>query len=158
MTQHKAHPTFVRFLLVSALLATTLFTSIAQAAKPIYSGGRERAAIRGYDPVAYFTDNEPIKGSKEFTVENEGATWMFSSAKNRDLFKANPDKYKPQFGGYCAYAVSRNTTASIKPEYFTIHDDKLYLNYSKPVYKRWMKDKEGFIKKAEANWPNLLNN
>ncbi|MBX2847773.1 MAG: YHS domain-containing protein [Acidiferrobacterales bacterium] len=142
---------------ILTIAISILISGSAIAAKPIYSGGKERAAIRGYDPVAYFTENEPVKGSAEFVFEHKGAKWMFSSAQNLELFKSNPEKYSPQFGGYCAYAVSRNTTASIKPEYFTIHNDKLYLNYSKSVNKRWLKDKEKYIDQAESNWPNVLD-
>ena len=145
-------------LIALTTIITSLALGVAHAAKPVYSGGRDRAAIKGYDPVAYFTENMPVKGSKEFTHESNGATWMFSSAENRDLFIANPKKYTPQFGGYCAYAISQNTTASIRPEFFTIHDDKLYLNFSKSVHKRWSKSKEDLIDKAEANWPKLLEN
>ncbi len=157
MTQFKAHPTIARLLTVLAIFTSVTISSIAHAAKPIYSGGRDRAAIRGYDPVAYFTENQPVKGSKEFTFEHQGATWLFASAGNRDLFSANPEKYTPQFGGYCAYAVSQNTTASSKPQYFTIHQGKLYLNYSKPVYKRFLKNMDGLIDEAENNWPNVLS-
>lgn len=139
------------------ILTTLAAHSIAFAAKPVYSGGRDRAAIKGYDPVAYFTENKPVKGLKEFTHESDGATWMFSSAKNRDLFVSNTAKYTPQFGGYCAYAVSRNTTASIRPEFFTIHNDKLYLNFSNSVYKKWIKNKEELIEVAEENWPKVLS-
>jgi len=137
-------------------LVSALFLTSAFAAKPIYSGGKERAAIRGYDPVAYFIDNKPVKGVGDFTYEHQGAKWMFSSAENRDTFIGNPEKYTPQYGGYCAYAISRGTTASIKPEFFTIDDGKLYLNYSKSVYKRWSKDKDNYIEKADKNWPTVL--
>ena len=140
------------------LLFIILFavTGIVEAAKPIYSGGRDRAAIRGYDPVAYFTENAPTKGSADFTFQHKGAKWMFANNENLELFKANPEKYAPQFGGYCAYAVARDTTASIKPQYFTIVDDKLYLNYSKSVYKRWSADRDKLIEQADANWPKVL--
>ena len=138
------------------IIGSIVLQSIAYAAKPVYVGGRDRAAIRGYDAVAYFTENMPVKGSKEHLFEYKGAKWLFSSADNLNLFKSNPEKYAPQFGGYCAYAVSKNTTASIKPEYFSIVDDKLYLNYSKGVYKRWTADKEKFIAAAEKNWPKVI--
>lgn len=149
-----SHTTVSSALAIALLL---LHTTLSFAAKPIYSGGKERAAIRGYDTVSYFTENKPIKGSEDFSYEYQDAKWLFSNQKNLDLFKSNPTKYAPQFGGYCAYAVSKNTTASIKPQYFTIHDGKLYLNYSKPVYKRWLKDRDGLIQKAESNWPSVLS-
>ena len=149
---------YLRFSKTTTLCTAVLLlvSQLAYAAKPIYSGGRERAAIRGYDPVAYFVENRPIKGSEEFAFEHKGATWYFSSAENRALFLADPEKYEPQYGGYCAYAIARDTTASSKPEYFTIHDGKLYLNYSKSVNKRWLKDMEGYIQDADQNWPQVL--
>lgn len=149
--------TYRKNLIIYAFIIVGLiFTSTAFAVKPIYSGGKERAAIRGYDPVAYFVLNQPVKGSADFSLEHKGATWLFSSQDHLDKFKADPEKYTPQYGGYCAYAVSRNATASIKPEYFTIYEDKLYLNYSKSVYKKWMKDKKGYISSADEKWPALL--
>ena len=138
------------------MLLSILFLNSAFAAKPIYSGGRDRAAIRGYDPVAYFTENKPVKGSSDFSLEYNGAKWLFSSKENLETFKGNYEKYTPQYGGYCAYAVSAGSTASIKPEYFTIHDNKLYLNYSKSVHKKWSKDKDDYIKQADTNWPIIL--
>jgi len=145
------------FTLFSLVLLGTMFISSANAAKPIYSGGKERAAVRGYDVVAYFTMNKPVKGSADFSLEHKGAKWLFSSQENLELFKNNPEKYSPQYGGYCAYAVARGSTASIKPDFFTLHDGKLYLNFSKSVYKKWIKDKGGYISKANENWPKVLN-
>ena len=136
---------------------TVGFTAQALAVKPIYTGGKHKAAIRGYDPVAYFTENRPVKGSPDFSIEYKGATWLFSSEQNRTAFMANPEKYSPQYGGYCAYAVSNGTTAAVKPQYFEIHDGKLYLNYSKSVYKKWMKDKESYISEADKEWLVLLD-
>jgi len=146
-----------KLLSISLLMFSVLLLSVAEAAKPItYSGGRERAAIRGYDAVAYFTENKPVKGSKEFTFEYQGAKWLFASQANLDLFESTPEKYAPQFGGYCAYAVARGSTASIKPKFFTIYEDKLYLNYSESVYKKWIKDKDDYIKKANNEWPKVI--
>jgi len=147
----------VQYSAIIVLSAILLNLSIAHAVKPVYSGGRERAAIRGYDPVAYFVENAPVKGLKEYQLEHNGGTWWFSSAENLEKFAADPEKYMPAYGGYCAYAISRNSTASSKPEYFTIHDGKLYLNYSKSVYKKWLKDKEGYISSADSNWPGLVD-
>ncbi|MFT6407395.1 MAG: YHS domain-containing protein [Arenicella sp.] len=129
----------------------------AFAVKPVYSGGRDRAAIRGYDPVAYFTENKPVKGSQDFSLKHNGAKWLFSSQENLETFKANSEQYTPQYGGYCAYAVADGSTASIKPEYFTIYNNKLYLNYSKSVYKKWSKDKGDYIQQANINWPEMLS-
>ncbi|RMF05747.1 MAG: YHS domain-containing protein, partial [Alphaproteobacteria bacterium] len=112
-------------------------------------------AIEGFDPVAYFKEGKPVKGSEAFTAEHDGVTWHFASAANRDAFKEAPEKYAPQFGGYCAYAVSRGYTAKIDPQAWSIVAGKLYLNYSLGVRERWAQDKAGNIAKGEANWPRL---
>ncbi len=113
-------------------------------------------AIRGTDPVAYFTEGEPVAGSAEFEHEWKGATWRFASAENRDLFVENPEQYAPQYGGYCAYAVANGYTASIDPEAWRIVDDKLYLNFSPRVQRLWQRDIPGHITQANANWPEAL--
>lgn len=113
-------------------------------------------AIRGHDPVAYFVESKPVKGSDDFEVEWNGATWRFSSARNRDTFKATPETYAPQYGGYCAWAVSQGYTAGIDPDAWKIVDGKLYLNYSKDVQKDWEADIAGNIRKGDQNWPKLL--
>ena len=112
-------------------------------------------AIDGADPVAYFTDGKPVEGKKEFSAEWNGATWRFASAEHRDMFLADPQKYVPQYGGYCAFAVAQGDTASTEPENWRIVDGKLYLNYSSSVQKDWETDIAGFIAKADANWPKL---
>lgn len=115
-------------------------------------------AILGTDPVAYFTQNQAIKGSSEFSYDWQGSTWYFSSAENKDLFAANPDKYAPQYGGYCAWAVSQGATAPSAPDAWKIVGGKLYLNLSKDIQKRWEGDIPGNIAKADANWPGVLKN
>jgi len=137
---------------VAALFCVT--AAFAGKVDSIYKDG-SGAAIRGYDPVAYFTEQKPVKGSEQFRYSWMGATWLFASAANRDQFAANPAQYAPQFGGYCSYAVSRGHTASIDPEAWRIVDGKLYLNYSKGVQKTWEKDVPGNIQKAHQNWPAL---
>lgn len=114
-------------------------------------------AISGFDPVAYFTMSKPIPGTADFSHEHDGATWQFSSAENLELFKAAPDKYAPQYGGYCAYAVSKGKTAPIDPLAWRIVDDKLYLNYNKSIQDRWAKDVAQSIVDGDANWPKVLN-
>jgi YHS domain-containing protein len=113
-------------------------------------------ALHGYDAVAYFTDQKAIEGSPRFTFEWNGATFRFASAANRDRFAASPEAYAPQFGGYCAWAVSRNYTADIDPNAFDIVNGKLYLNYSRMVQLRWKVDRSGNIRKAAQNWPKLV--
>ena len=113
-------------------------------------------ALDGYDAVAYFTDGKPVEGSKEFTTDWSGATWRFASAAHRDAFVKEPAKYAPQYGGYCAWAVSQNSTADADPEMWTIVDGKLYVNYDKKVMEKWKLDIPGNIVKADRNWPKLL--
>ena len=112
-------------------------------------------AIEGYDPVAYFTEGQPVEGSEDFTATHDGATYFFVSAGNRDAFLAEPAKYAPQYGGFCAFAVAHGATAPIDPQAFTVLDGKLYLNYSDHVRAQWRNDAAGFISKADAAWPGL---
>ena len=128
--------------------------SFAGKADPVNKSS-EGYAIRGYDPVAYFQQSRPVHGSPQFNYQWMNATWLFSSAANRDLFAASPEKYAPQYGGYCSYAVSQGHTATIDPEAWKVVDGKLYLNYSKGVQKTWEKDVPGYIEKANKNWPEL---
>ncbi len=132
-----------------------LMVGAAHAAKdPVFS--TRAGAIRGYDPVAYFTTGKPVKGQRAYTTSYQGADWYFASAENRDTFIAMPEKYAPQYGGYCAWAVSQGYTASIDPDAWSIVDDKLYLNYSQGVQRKWSKDIPGNIRSANANWPSVL--
>jgi hypothetical protein len=112
-------------------------------------------AIKGYDPVAYFTQSKPVKGSPAFTYHWLKATWWFASAEDRDEFARSPEKYAPQYGGYCAYGVSQGHTAPIDPEAWTIVEGKLYLNYSKGVKKTWSEAVPQHIDEADRNWPGL---
>jgi len=115
-------------------------------------------AIKGYDAVAYFTEDRAVEGSENHELEWKDANWRFSSAANLAAFQADPQRYAPQYGGYCAWAVSQNDTANIDPEQFSVHNGKLYLNYSKRIATRWKADKEAFIVDADSYWPQLLNN
>ncbi len=122
----------------------------------IYSNSSTGVAINGYDPVAYFTENKPVEGNADISALWKGAKWHFSSDKNRQTFLAMPDKYAPQYGGYCAFAVSYGSTATTVPEAWSIVDGKLYLNNSLGVRSRWNTDIPGYIKQANKNWPNVL--
>jgi YHS domain-containing protein len=137
------------------VLAASGFATAAAAGGVVNSSFLGSVAIEGTDPVAYFTEGKPVAGSSEFEHDWMGATWRFASAKNRDLFAADPEKYAPQYGGYCAWAVSQGYTAKIDPEAWSIVDDKLYLNYSKDVQTQWSQDIPGNITKGDANWPKL---
>jgi hypothetical protein len=110
-------------------------------------------ALNGYDVVAYFTDGRAVRGAAAFSQVWRGTRWLFASASNRDAFIAAPEKYAPQFGGFCAYGVSRGYAVDIDPNAWSIVDGRLYLNYSKSVQRTWDKDRSGYIKRAETNWP-----
>ena len=112
-------------------------------------------AIAGTDPVAYFQEGKAVAGDSAFAHAWDGATWHFASAENRDRFAADPEKYAPQYGGYCAYAVSQGQTAPIDPEAWKIVDDKLYLNFDQNVASIWEKDIPGYIAEADENWPQI---
>lgn len=130
------------------------FTQAAIAASPVNIDA-SNVAIHGYDPVAYFTDSAPIKGVAEYSVEHNDATYHFVSAQNKETFAANPEKYTPQYGGYCAYAASNGIKVDIDPEAFDVHEGKLYLNYTKKVQSIWGKNKSEYIAEANENWPKI---
>ena len=145
---------FFRVTLTALLLLAWAAGSALAMSPPVFSD--DDGAIRGYDPVAYFSEGAPTQGSPDFTHEWMGAEWRFVSAENRDLFAADPEAYAPQYGGYCAWAASRGYLASIDPDAWDIHDGKLYLNYSRLLHLRWALDKSGNIAKGDANWPGIL--
>ncbi|MDO9451325.1 MAG: YHS domain-containing (seleno)protein [Stagnimonas sp.] len=122
----------------------------------ILSDSATGIAINGYDTVAYFTDKKPVKGSDSYTTSWKGASWKFASQSHLDLFKADPEKYAPQYGGYCAYGVSQGYLVSVEPEQFTVIDGKLYLNYDAGVQKKWTKDPLGYNKTADGKFGDLL--
>lgn len=146
-----------RTLLAAAVAApaTALITRPAFAAKPaIYA---ERGiAIDGSDAVAYFTQGGPFEGSSEFELDWMGATWRFVSAENRAMFQENPTAFAPQYGGYCAWAVSKGGTASTAPAAWHIENNKLYLNFNRAVLGLWRRDIPGNIAAGDANWPAVL--
>ena len=145
----------------ATLVATFLMAGTVWAAErlspdliPIYSDLHDKP-IRGYDPVAYFTEGKPMPGKEDITYEWKGAKWMFATAEHRDLFAADPEKYAPQYGGYCAYAASVGWAETIDPEKWTIVDGKLYLN-DPSAYERWLSDIPNYIAKADKNWKELV--
>jgi YHS domain-containing protein len=139
----------MKAILVTFLLALAFSV---QAQNNVDSSG---LALKGYDPVAYFSEGKPVPGKPEFTARHEGATYRFASAANRDAFAAAPGKYAPQYGGYCAFGMASGYKAPIEPDAWTIVEGKLYLNYNQSVRSRWSADIPGFIRKAEANWPSV---
>ncbi len=124
---------------------------------PVYTGLFSSVAVSGYDPVAYFTAQKPVKGDPKISTQYQGAEWHFSSAENREKFLAAPERYAPQYGGYCAWAAAQGYTASADPARWKIVGDKLYLNYDADVQKKWEASIPEFIQKADKNWPKILN-
>jgi YHS domain-containing protein len=148
---------FPRTLLVAIGLAAGAVATPAVADKaPVYTSLFSNVAVSGHDPVAYFTEGRPVRGSKAFTATWAGAEYRFASAANRDAFRANPARYAPQYGGYCAWAVSQGYTASADPAVWRIVDGKLYLNYNAEIGRRWGQDVTGHIARANSNWPKVL--
>lgn len=143
-----------RLLALSLLLTCWLLGNPVQAAAVFAS--KEGVAINGIDPVGYFTRGVPVAGQTVFSHEWQGATWLFSTEENKALFVANPAQYAPQYGGFCAYAVSRGYTAKTDPKAWTVHEGKLYLNYSLSVRRKWLRDVSGNVTKADKNWPRLM--
>lgn len=116
---------------------------------------RNGLAIDGHDPVAYFREQKPVKGSPDFRIEFEGSTFQFASVAHRDTFAANPEQFVPQYGGYCAYGMAKGYKAKIDPAAFTVVGDKLYFNYSEMVRSQWLSNIPAYIRKADANWPDV---
>jgi len=139
-------------LVLGILLIGILPSSAKDLVNVIWSG----VAIKGYDPVAYFTDGKPVKGDAKFQSTYQGAIYDFASAEHKAVFDQNPAKYAPQFGGFCAYAVSKNSTASISPEAFQIVDGRLLLQYDLGIREKFNQDTAGNLKKADANWSGLV--
>ena len=144
-------------LLFAVLLLQAPAAAPAVANDPVSTGFFSGLAASGYDPVAYFREGRPVEGRGEFEFEWNGATWRFANADNLAAFSADPEKFAPQYGGYCAWAVSQGYTASSDPEAWRIVAGKLYLNNSKSVQSTWTQDIPGNIAKADRNWPEVLD-
>jgi YHS domain-containing protein len=112
-------------------------------------------AIHGYDAVAFFTDSKPEKGNVQFSYKWQEVNWLFASNENLETFKAAPEKYAPQYGGYCAYGTADGHKAPTEIITWTIADNKLYFNYNKNVKNMWLKDQKHLIEKADKNWPGI---
>lgn len=141
-------------LIPAIVLTLTLIASAA--AKDLQNLDGKSLAVQGYDVVAFFTESKPVKGNAAITSSHRGATYHFASAANKAAFDAAPTKYEPQFGGYCAYGVSRGKLVEIDVNAFQIVEGKLLLQYSKGVRNDFNKDVAGNLKKADANWPALV--
>ena len=144
----------LRTLLLTLAAALLPFTALAAGATNIDARG---IAIHGHDPVAYFTEGRPVVGKPEHKATVGAATYWFASEANLEAFKADPSRYQPQYGGYCAYGVAQGYKPDIDPTAFRIVDAKLYLNLSPAVQRRWQEDVPGFINRANENWSALKN-
>ena len=113
-------------------------------------------AIKGYDTVAYFKTGKALKGNEPFTFKWHDMTWYFLTEENRDLFAASPEKYAPQYDGYCAWAMTEARKARVNPEVWEIVNGKLYLQCSNAAYEKWSRDIPGNIKKADVNWLEFI--
>ncbi len=140
--------------------AITLFLGIGDAAfaqsKNLINVDRSGVAVQGYDPVAFFTDGKPVKGNPQFTGNLKGATYYFASAEHKAAFDKEPAKYEPQFGGYCAYGVTKGKTVPIEVDAFQVVNGRLLLQYDKGIRDKFNKDIQGNLKLADSKWPGLV--
>lgn len=125
--------------------------------KTLINVDKSGLAVQGYDVVAYFTDGKPVKGSAQFASSHGGGTYHFASAEHKASFDKEPAKYAPQFGGYCAWAVSKNSLAKIEPDAFQVVNGRLLLQYDKSIREKFSKDTPGNLAKADGNWPGLVS-
>jgi YHS domain-containing protein len=138
----------------------SVVASVALSVMALASGAGEfnesnGVAIKGYDPVAFFKDSKPVRGKDDLRFEYKGSTFAFANADNRAAFAADPEKYAPQYGGYCAFGTTRGYKADIDPAAFTVVDGRLYLNYNAQVQKEWSADLARFIRQADQRWPTV---
>ena len=122
----------------------------------VYTAWTNNKAVDGYDPLSFFSGS-PRKGEADYVYAYQGALWVFTSVRNRDTFIGNPERYAPAYGGYCAWAIAQGKLAKGNPEFWTIVDWRLYLNYNHRIQKRWSVDQANFIATANENWPDILN-
>lgn len=141
---------------ISSIAVGLLVTASAVAAPSQYYADESRVAVNGYDVVAYF-NHDATRGIPGIEVNYDGFTWYFESQENADRFQADPARYTPAFGGYCAYGVSQGYLVATDPEAWSIVNDKLYLNYNAAIRTRWLSDSEQYIPLAEKHWPRLLS-
>ena len=146
----------------SLLLAVLAIPVAGTILRPAVAGEREvfsngGVAISGYDPVAYFTEGRPVKGDAAHALMWHGATWYFVNAATMEAFEMNPLAYAPQYGGYCAYAMTKGAIAPTVPEAFSVVGGRLYLNYSTEVRTIWARDIPDNIALADAHWAGVLD-
>lgn len=157
MTTRRAVLRNVAALSVLAGAASLLAGPATARQATVFTGIVTGVALGGYDAVAYHTVKKATPGNPAITVQHEGVVWRFASEANKALFVADPARYAPQYGGYCAWAVASGYTAKGDPEAWTVVGDKLYLNYNKSVQRSWEQDIPGNVRKGDANWPRVLD-
>lgn len=113
-------------------------------------------ALQGYDPVSFFIAGAPVKGKPDLSVRHGSATYYFASEESRAAFEAEPERYTPQFGGFCAWAVSRGYTAKVEIDTWQVVDGRLILNYDRGVKRKFNEDVAGNLRRADGNWPDLV--
>jgi YHS domain-containing protein len=141
---------------ISFLTVVFLATPLLADTKALLNLDKNGLALQGFDPVAFFTQNKPVKGKPEFKSTYNSANYYFASGENKALFDKEPAKFEPAYGGFCAYGVSRNKLVEIDPAASQIVDGRLLLQYSKGVRTDFNKDTQGNLAKANANWPRLV--
>lgn len=140
-------------MIVSAFIALMMISPAH--AEDIFMKRSWSYAVGGYDVVAYHTQSQAVSGDDAYQTSLHGVTWRFSSQANLDLFLADPDQYRPQYGGYCAWAMAKGKKAAGDPKVWHIYNGKLYLNVSNGIKRKWLKDIDGFIARADAQWAAL---
>lgn len=154
MTSPSSVPGRAAALLLAAL--ALFFAATAHAGPSAHvNADRSGLALKGYDPVAYFTAGKPTPGKPEFTAVHEGATYRFASAENLAAFQKDPARYAPQYGGWCAYGVAKGGKFDVDPQVWKVVDGKLYLNFNPGVGRTWSQDIPGYLKRSEAEWPKI---
>ena len=145
---------FLGLALAAPLIGVPLRAAHA-AAPEIFATGS--VAIHGYDPVGYFDQSAPVEGSDRYQLKWMGAVWRFASSENMYAFEMNPHRFAPRYGGYCAYAMAQGAVATTVPEAWTVHEGRLYLNFSTGVRQIWQQDIPGHVASANGPWPDALN-
>jgi YHS domain-containing protein len=152
---HRIH-TLIGLIVLGLIVAAAGARAAEPPDKRLVNVDRKGVALKGYDPVAYFTAGKPTKGDKAIAASYRGAIYWFSSAQNKQAFEADPAKYEPEFGGYCAYGASVDKLFDIQPDLWSIVDGRLMLQNSRKALGLWEKDVPGNLAKADANWPGLV--
>lgn len=156
MNRLKIYAGLLAAAVIAVVAATYLMPRANGAEGAINTLGSEGVAIKGYDPVAYFNEGAPRKGKPEFAATHGGVEWRFASAENMAKFEADPEKYIPAYGGYCAYGVAQGYLVKIEPDAWAIRDGKLYLNYDQSIQKDWAANPGEYIRQADKQWPGLI--